>query len=35
MLKPTFPNSLKLVWTKEKKDIIKVNPDLYALSLGS
>ena len=24
--KPTSPNSLKLVWTKEKKDTIKVNP---------
>ena len=26
MPKPTSPNSLKLVWTKEKKDTIKVNP---------
>ena len=26
MPKPTSSNSLKLVWTKEKKDTIKVNP---------
>ena len=26
VLKPTSPSSLKLVWTKEKEDTIKVNP---------
>ena len=29
-----LPNSLKLVWTKEKKDT-KLTRDSYALSLGS
>ena len=41
MFKPTSPNSLKLVWTKEKKDTkltcdsYALNLWLYALSLGS
>jgi len=34
MLKPTSPNSLKLVWAKEEKDT-KLTRDSYALSLGS
>ena len=32
--KPTSPNSLELVWTKEEKDT-KLTRDSYALSLGS
>ena len=34
MPKPTSPNSMKLVWTKEKKDT-KITHDSYALGLDS
>ena len=35
MPKPTSPNSLKLVWTKEKKIQSKLTRDSHALGLGS
>ena len=31
MPKPSSPNSLKLVWTKERKDAVKVNPSFIYL----
>ena len=35
VLKPTSPDSLRLVCTKEKKDKSKLTRDSYASSLGS